>query len=219
MGIGTENEKAPEVRQRTARGVETVERALDVAERLFAERGFRGTSLRDVADAAGIRAPSLYNHFPAKEALYEAVLERALRPMLEMLEDFLERGESAYSDEQLIEATMAALAQRPDAARLLHYEILAGGERMNELVRGWVESMFGKGMEVLEKTPGGGGWSPEELPRLVFAFAMLFTGYFSMAPAFGGVLGEDPLTERSVARQTDFMRRLWSKIWSDSNHD
>ena len=219
MGIGTEKAKTPEARQRTARGVETVERALDVAEHLFAERGFRGTSLRDVADAAGIRAPSLYNHFPAKEALYEAVLERALRPMLEMLEDFLERGESAYSEEQLIGSTMALLAERPDAARLLHYEILSGGDRMNELVVGWVESMFGKGMEALEKTPGGSGWSPEELPRVVFAFAMLFTGYFSMAPAFGGVLGEDPLTEEAVERQTRFMRRLWTKIWSDTRHD
>ena len=117
MGIGTEKARASEARQRTAKGVETVERALDVAEHLFAERGFRGTSLRDVADAAGIRAPSLYNHFPAKEALYEAVLERALRPMQEMLEDFLAGGESAYSEEQLIRREQHELAVALDILR------------------------------------------------------------------------------------------------------
>lgn len=219
MAIETHKARAVQTAPRTARGEETVERALDVAERLFSERGFRGTSLRDVAEAAGIRAPSLYNHFPAKEALYEAVLERALRPNLEMLDEFLARGDSAYSEERLIESMMTVLAERPDAARLLHYEILAGGDRMNELVRGWLESLYGKGMEALEKSPQEGRWSREELPRLLFAFGMLFTGYFSMAPAFAAVFGEDPLTDGAVARQKDFLRKLWSTVWSDGKYE
>jgi AcrR family transcriptional regulator len=218
MAINTHKARAAPP-PRTARGEETVARALDVAERLFAERGFRGTSLRDVASAAGIRAPSLYNHVPAKEALYEAVLERALRPNLEMLDEFLGRGQSAYSDERLIESMMTVLAERPDAARLLHYEILAGGDRMNELVRGWLESLYGKGMEALENSPQEGPWSREELPRLLFAFGMLFTGYFSMAPAFEAVFGEDPLTDEAVARQKVFLRKLWSTVWSNGNHE
>ena len=48
----------------------TAERILDAAEDLFAEKGYRATSLGDVADRVGIRSPSLYNHFRNKEALY-----------------------------------------------------------------------------------------------------------------------------------------------------
>ena len=62
------------------KGEETAARILDAAEALFAERGYAGTTLRDVAAAVGIRNPSLYNHFPNKESLYAAVLERGIGP-------------------------------------------------------------------------------------------------------------------------------------------
>ena len=47
---------------------------------MFAERGFAGTALRDVAERVGVRTPSLYNHFASKESLYAAVLERWIAP-------------------------------------------------------------------------------------------------------------------------------------------
>ncbi|MGE4482963.1 TetR/AcrR family transcriptional regulator [Acidocella sp.] len=49
--------------------------ALDTAARIFAEKGYRGTSLRDVADGLGISRPGLYYHFPSKEKLIEALVE------------------------------------------------------------------------------------------------------------------------------------------------
>lgn len=48
---------------------------LDVAAQLFAERGYGGTNLRDVADALGMSRPGLYYHFPSKEKLLEALIE------------------------------------------------------------------------------------------------------------------------------------------------
>src|SRR5260221_13283552 len=62
---------------------DTRERVLAVAQTLFAERGYRGTSLRDIAKRIGIKAPSLLHHFPSKQQLYIAVLEK----MFENLED------------------------------------------------------------------------------------------------------------------------------------
>lgn len=51
---------------------------LDAAERLFAERGFAGASLRDIAHAAGASQPLIQHHFGSKEGLYRAVLRRAV---------------------------------------------------------------------------------------------------------------------------------------------
>lgn len=48
---------------------------LDAAAQLFAERGYGGTNLRDVADALGMSRPGLYYHFPSKEKLLEALIE------------------------------------------------------------------------------------------------------------------------------------------------
>jgi AcrR family transcriptional regulator len=47
---------------------------LAIAARLFAERGFRNTTVRDIADAAGILSGSLYHHFDSKESIVDEIL-------------------------------------------------------------------------------------------------------------------------------------------------
>ena len=51
------------------------EELLDIAARLFAERGFKNTTVRDIADAAGILSGSLYHHFDSKEAMVDELLD------------------------------------------------------------------------------------------------------------------------------------------------
>lgn len=51
---------------------------LDVAGKLFAEHGFHGLSMEQLADAAGITKPVLYQHFPSKRGLYLALVHDAV---------------------------------------------------------------------------------------------------------------------------------------------
>jgi len=48
---------------------------LDAALRLFSKRGFRATSVRDIADAANVSTGNLYHHFPDKESIFRALLD------------------------------------------------------------------------------------------------------------------------------------------------
>jgi len=57
----------------------TRERILEVASRLFAERGYKGTSVRDIAAELGIANPSLYYHFKSKSDLLVELLKEPLR--------------------------------------------------------------------------------------------------------------------------------------------
>ncbi|MEM7151368.1 MAG: helix-turn-helix domain-containing protein [Myxococcota bacterium] len=56
----------------------TCDRILDAAQACFAERGYAGTSLRWVADNAGVTQPLVSHYFGSKERLFEAVMERAI---------------------------------------------------------------------------------------------------------------------------------------------
>jgi len=57
--------------------------------RLFAERGFRAVSIRDIADAVGIRQGGVYNHFDSKQGLLVDVMTLHMETLLEALKDAL----------------------------------------------------------------------------------------------------------------------------------
>jgi len=66
---------APKQRQEERSGV-SIGKALDAALELFSTQGYRATSLRQIADRAGLSIGNIYHHFPDKEALFNRLLER-----------------------------------------------------------------------------------------------------------------------------------------------
>lgn len=54
---------------------DTKQRILDKALELFSAKGYDSVSVGDIAKAVGIKAPSLYNHFPSKQAIFNAIVE------------------------------------------------------------------------------------------------------------------------------------------------
>ena len=79
--------------------LDTVNRILDAAEVLFAERGFTETSLRTITSTAGVNLAAVNYHFGSKKELIQAVFERFLTPFTENLDRELSRRE--LQDEHL----------------------------------------------------------------------------------------------------------------------
>jgi AcrR family transcriptional regulator len=76
---------------------------LAIAARLFAERGFRNTTVRDIADAAGILSGSLYHHFDSKESMVDEILQTFQDELFAAYEQILA---SDQSPRQKIEAAV-----------------------------------------------------------------------------------------------------------------
>lgn len=116
---------------------------LTQATRLFAEQGYDGTSVQQIADAVGIRKPSLLYHFRSKDELRENVLAEMLAHWNAVLPGLLLKA----STEERFDATMEALTgffiEDPDRARLLLRETLDRSAHMQamlgEFVKPWIQ--------------------------------------------------------------------------------
>jgi AcrR family transcriptional regulator len=64
-------------------GKERREQLLDVGRKLFAEKGFEGTSVEEIASRAQVSKPVVYEHFGGKEGLYAVVVDREIRTLLD----------------------------------------------------------------------------------------------------------------------------------------
>ena len=82
-----------EVRAPRARmtGAERRHQLIDVARTLFAERGYEGTSIEEIAQRANVSKPVVYEHFGGKEGLYAVVVDREMSALLDRITSSLTR--------------------------------------------------------------------------------------------------------------------------------
>jgi len=92
---------------------------LDVGRALFAERGFDGTSVEEVAASAGVSKPIVYDHFGGKEGLFEAVVDREVADLLARFAAALDGDDPRRLLEQATLALLGYVEQSPDGFRVL----------------------------------------------------------------------------------------------------
>ena len=125
VGIRQPNESRSVVR-------ETI---LDEATRLFATRGFAGTSVQRIAQGVGIQKPSLLYWFRNKETLRDEVIERLLSRWKDVIPEILRAattGENRF--DAAMDAYISFFQEDPDRARLLLRELLDRPDQMRERI-------------------------------------------------------------------------------------
>ena len=129
---------------------------LTQATRLFAGQGYDGTSVQQIADAVGIRKPSLLYHFKSKDELRENVIAEMLGHWNAVLPGLLLKA----STEERFDATMEALTEffieDPDRARLFLRETLDRPQSMKAMLAKFVQPWVNLLGEQLERAKGRG---------------------------------------------------------------
>ncbi|MCG8591011.1 MAG: TetR/AcrR family transcriptional regulator [Proteobacteria bacterium] len=183
-----------------AKGRSTAERILDEAERLFAAKGFAGAALADVADAVGIRGPSIHKHFATKRALYEAVLERRLDPFFDLLDALAAESPGEARARSAVRQLLAHHAAHPHLAQLIQQATLAGGDELTWLFDRWYGPFSERVRGLLPAAPRVGTRSlATSEAALVMAFNALILGYVTLAPLHARMLDRDPLAPEALA--------------------
>ncbi|WP_375385262.1 TetR/AcrR family transcriptional regulator [uncultured Microbacterium sp.] len=124
---------------------------LAIAAKLIASRGYSATTVRDIADEAGILSGSLYHHFSSKEAILQEVLREFLDELVSRFEEIAATGGGPRVVlDRLIEHAFSAIERQPDAVGLYQNEaaflstqpgfefVAERGHRVEEI---WVEQI------------------------------------------------------------------------------
>ena len=161
-----------------SRGEQTRSAILQAAHDLFVEQGYHGTSMRQVAQRAGLALGGLYNHFPSKEAVFEAVF-LAYHPYHEVL-PYIQQAQGGTFEEVVRAATarMVEVARgRPDFLNLMFIEMV---EMKSAHVQNMVNALFPLGLQIVERLMqvDPAALRPIPPPILVRSFIGLFFSYF-----------------------------------------
>jgi len=110
-------------------GKERREQLLDVGRSLFAERGYDGTSVEEVAARAGVSKPVVYEHFGGKEGLYAVVVDREVQRLLDTFTNALTGDNPKLLLEQATLALLTYIEDDSNGFRILVRESPVGLER------------------------------------------------------------------------------------------
>jgi AcrR family transcriptional regulator len=113
------NEKTRRHHRSRMTAAERREQLILISRGLFAERGFDGTSIEEVASRAEVSKPVVYEHFGGKEGLYAVVVDREVRSLLDMMTRALTAGHPRVLLEQAAFALLDYIEQNPDGFRIL----------------------------------------------------------------------------------------------------
>src|SRR5882724_3077705 len=208
-------------RAATARAREapsTRDAILDAAERCFAERGFAGVSMREIAAEAGLKnQASLYHHFRHKRALYEAVLSRGIAPIIALV---AESGKSGPGGERgrlelavveaVLDRVLDYLEEHPHLPRLIQRAALDDSRYLRNAVSRLLRPLYAEGLYALAGALRR--WDPTELPHLAVGIYHLIFGYFADATLFAAVVQQDPRSAVAVARQRRFLKTAVAEL-------
>lgn len=92
---------------------------IDVARSLFAERGYEGASIEEIAQRANVSKPVVYEHFGGKEGLYAVVVDREMSALLDGITSSLTKNRFRPRLEQVVLALLTYVEERTDGFRLL----------------------------------------------------------------------------------------------------
>ncbi len=131
------------------------ERIVEAAVKLFAGRGFHGTSMRAIAGAAGVSIGAIYHHFPSKDAVFLAILREEYERRREAIEELKSFGLPPQEMvRRIAQLHFELLERRRDSVRLLsqmlpreHPRLRRELEDLEEEFAGHVAHLLEEGME------------------------------------------------------------------------
>lgn len=201
---------SPTARPRSRIQQRNRELILDAALEVFSQHGFRGATLDQIAEGAGLSKPNLLYYFPSKEEVHKALLTGLLDTWLDPLRAMNPAGDPLAEIMAYAGRKLDLARDYPRESRLFANEILQGAPRMRDAIEGDLRRLVAEKALVLTRWMEEGRIARVDPVHLIFSIWALTQHYADFDVQVRAVLGEghDPYAEADRFLDTLFRKLL-----------
>ena len=183
---------------------------LDAALDVFSASGFRGSTLDQIAEVAGLSKPNLLYYFPSKEAIHLTLLSQLLDTWLDPLRAMDPDGDPLTEILTYTRKKLEISRNFPRESRLFANEVLQGAPHMREAIQGDLKTLVDEKTSVLQGWMDAGKIAPLPPVHLIFSIWALTQHYADFDVQVRAVLGpdHDPFSEAEAFLEVLFRRLL-----------
>ena len=202
--------RAAQTQRRTRIQEEKEERILEAALDVFSLRGFRGSTIDQIAEVAGMSKPNLLYYFRTKEGMHRALIDRVLENWLEPLKAFDAEGDPEEEIRSYIRRKLEMARDFPRESRLFANEILQGAPHIEDMLKGQLKDLVDEKAEVIRSWVRAGKVRECDPYHLIFSIWALTQHYADFDVQVRAVLGpdRDPFAEAGSFLDMLFERLL-----------
>ncbi|MEZ5871686.1 MAG: TetR family transcriptional regulator C-terminal domain-containing protein [Nitratireductor sp.] len=183
--------RAAKTRRKTRIQQENEERILEAALEVFSMHGFRGATIDQIADAAGMSKPNLLYYFRTKDAIHRLLIEQLLDNWLDPLREMDPDGNPLQEIRNYIRRKLEMARDFPRESRLFANEILQGAPRVEDVLKGELRELVDEKAKVIREWGRQGKMAKCDPYHLIFSIWATTQHYADFDVQVRAVLGED----------------------------
>lgn len=182
---------------------------LDAALEVFSQHGFRGATLDQIAEVAGLSKPNLLYYFPSKEAIHVELLSGLLDSWLDPLRELDGAGDPVDEIVGYVLRKLEMARTLPRESRLFANEIVQGAPRIMEIIEGPLKALVDEKAALIAGWAEAGRIAPLDPHHLIFSIWSTTQHYADFDVQVRGILGarDDAHFDNAAA----FLDRLYRR--------
>ncbi|MFN8015382.1 MAG: TetR/AcrR family transcriptional regulator [Acidimicrobiia bacterium] len=197
---------------------ETKTHILKAALKRFADHGYAGVSLNDIAEDVGIKKPTILHHFSSKEALYRAVILDEFSDWVFLMTDAIGKNLNGWDQvEQLLRAAFTFFEQHPYFVRIARREALDPESLFSTELGIALKPLVEQGSQYLQSEMDAGRLNYFEPRQLLITGYGASLSYLSDASLVNAVIDGDPLSKDALQTRREHVLAIFKKALDPSN--